>query len=458
MKKVTVMVCFVFWMVDVHADLPSFPICEDISPQLAPAVDGNLAAWTDDRGGTNNADIYARTLPGGEERAICTASNNQQNPAVSGSLIVWQDNRNGNSDIYMYDLSAQTETTICTDTNVQQNPDISGPIIVWQDNRNGNNDIYGYNLDTMTEFVICNNTADQQCPAISGDYVVWMDDRNGSYNIYVRDLKQPMGSEYAVNPFAADQSSPDISGNIIVWQDSRNSATTNTDIYGYDIGGSGEFPVCVHEEKQNQPVVAGDWIIWRDQRNKTTTGYDIYGYDIKTGTIESICTLAGIQDTPAVSQQYVVWQDTTLTNIYGAAFPVVAAVTVLSPNGGETWIAGSQHTILWQSSGAISTVKIEIFADNGVNWQLIADGVANVGTYDAVIPVNIHSQQCLLRISDTANPATSDQCDAVFTVFQCSLTADITGDCFVGLDDFAAFAAQWLTCGNPFDPAWCANN
>jgi hypothetical protein len=31
-------------------------------------------------------------------------------------------------------------------------------------------------------------------------------------------------------------------------------------------------------------------------------------------------------------------------------------------------------------------------------------------------------------------------------------TSNLTGDCFVGLDDFAA---QWLFCGNPFDAEWC---
>lgn len=35
------------------------------------------------------------------------------------------------------------------------------------------------------------------------------------------------------------------------------------------------------------------------------------------------------------------------------------------------------------------------------------------------------------------------------------IAADLNNDCYVDFKDFSIFAATWLDCGNPFDPA-CA--
>jgi beta propeller repeat protein len=348
-----------------------------------------------------------------------------------------------------------TPIAICTDDSEQQFPDVSGRIVVWQEYNGSNWDIYGRNLDSGGKFVICDDEYDQTYPAVSGNYVVWMDYRNSGVSgvdIYCRDLLAPAGSVFVICEASGDQFYPDIDGDIIVWQDPRTDVSN--DIYGYDLGGAGEFEVCVYTERQNSPAVSGNWIVWRDRR-AGTTNYDIYGYNRQTHTISEICTAAGHQQTPAVSGQYVIWQDVTLSDIYGAAFPVQASITVISPNGGQTWIAGSQQQVQWQSQGTISTVKIELY--NGTSWQILADGVANAGSYTITVPAGINSQQCLIKVSDSANASVADQSDAVFTIFQCTLIADLTGDCYVDLDDLAEFAKQWLTCGNPFDEQWCQN-
>jgi beta propeller repeat protein len=442
----------------VKADLSSVIICDNPSAQLSPAIDGGLAVWVDERDGTGNYNIYAKVLPGGTEQQICIEYGNQTNPAVSGSVIVWQDGRKQTTDedIYGYDFNTSTPLAICVDTANQQFPDISGRIVVWQEYNGSNWDIYGRNLDSGGKFVICDNAADQTYPAISGHYVVWMDYRNSGVSgvdIYCRDLNAPAGSEFVICNAANDQFSPDIDGNLIVWQDPRN-VTNENDIYGYDLGGSVEFEVCVRAERQNQPAVSGNWVVWRDRR-AGTTNYDIYGYNLLTQTETPICTASGHQNSPAVSAQYVIWQDGALLDIYGAAFPVQASITVTLPNGGETWIAGSQHQVQWNSQGTISTVKIELF--NGAGWQTLADNVANAGSHTITVPAGINSQQCLIKVSDAANASVTDQSDAAFTIFQCMLKADLTGDCYVDMADFAEFAKQWLDCGNPFDADWCLN-
>ena len=89
-------------------------------------------------------------------------------------------------------------------------------------------------------------------------------------------------------------------------------------------------------------------------------------------------------------------------------------------------------------------VEPNIPAELAYQWNPVAD---------------VDSTECMIRVSDFDHNEVNDELDGTFTIFQCdrALTADVTGDCFVGLDDFAEMAAQWLTCGNPYDADWCLN-
>ena len=69
----------------------------------------------------------------------------------------------------------------------------------------------------------------------------------------------------------------------------------------------------------------------------------------------------------------------------------------------------------------------------------------------------MNAVHCLIEISDAASPLTKDTSEDEFTIFQCAsaLTADLTGDCLVDLEDLSFLMNQWLRCGNPYDPQWC---
>jgi len=130
-------------------------------------------------------------------------------------------------------------------------------------------------------------------------------------------------------------------------------------------------------------------------------------------------------------------------------------LTLLKPNGGEKLIAGRIYTIDWQSSGSINQVLIEYSDSNGVSWSAVSP--ANAGNnrrYNWLVP-KVNSQECLVRITDAGEPGVSDVSDAVFTIYQCTLKFDVTGDCIVDMRDLASLASEWLQCGNPFDPS-CA--
>ena len=135
--------------------------------------------------------------------------------------------------------------------------------------------------------------------------------------------------------------------------------------------------------------------------------------------------------------------------------PGPGELTLLKPNGGESLIAGRVYTIEWQSSGSINQVLIEYSDSNGVSWTAVSPANAgNSRRYNWLVP-KVNSQECLVRISEANDPGVSDVSNAVFTIYQCTLKFDVTGDCLVDMRDFASLACEWLQCGNPFDPS-CA--
>ena len=108
-------------------------------------------------------------------------------------------------------------------------------------------------------------------------------------------------------------------------------------------------------------------------------------------------------------------------------------VAVTSPNGGESWVEGSDHEITWNASdtgtnkaggvlgaaaiAGVDSVSIWYSLDNGVNWTLIASGEENDGTYTWTVPSS-PSDSALVKVEayDPSLNVGSDESDAVFTI------------------------------------------
>jgi len=90
-------------------------------------------------------------------------------------------------------------------------------------------------------------------------------------------------------------------------------------------------------------------------------------------------------------------------------------ITVTSPNGGESWRVGTAQDITWAHFGPIGNVRIELSTDNGSVWSEVGYAITNGEIFRWVIP-NTISLQCLIRISDTSNPAWIDTSDALFSI------------------------------------------
>jgi len=78
-------------------------------------------------------------------------------------------------------------------------------------------------------------------------------------------------------------------------------------------------------------------------------------------------------------------------------------LVVISPRGGETWLAGEIHKIKWISNlNESENVKIEYSADHGGSWFTVVDSTSNDGSFFWTIP-SLYSTNCLIKISEVTD-------------------------------------------------------
>ena len=481
--------------------------------QTSPAISGDVVVWYDNHanGPTTERDIYGRNLQEGSDLFVTSNDGYKQwYPDIGGDTVVWEDFRSG-ADIYLYDISTDTEEIICDDAAGQYRPAIDANTVVWMDARHGNYQIYMADISgepSYTDQRVGNSTGAQWDPAVSGTVVVWREDpSDGSgLNIYGYDLGDPGTGRFPICTASGNQQFPAISGDIVVWQDDSDS-----EIWAIDLAdvGSDRFKVSDGTGTNESPAVSGKTIVW--QQNGDIWAAELLEFSSVTVTdpnggesylAASPMTIEWTTEGPVdevliefssngganwipvntvVNTGSYLWDpiadvdsenclirvtntnDVTAIDQSNATFVIYQIpdlITVTDPNGGEQFLAGSEMDISWTSVGDVNDVKI-MFSDNdGDVWQDVVLSTPNNGEFiwDANdVPADANSTHCIIHISDVADSSTWDVSDDPFTVFQCDveLTADLTGDCFVDIADFAEFAYQWLLCGNPYDPAWC---
>src|SRR5205085_6109885 len=107
-----------------------------------------------------------------------------------------------------------------------------------------------------------------------------------------------------------------------------------------------------------------------------------------------------------------------LTNVVPDIDTVAPTVTLTKPNGGETFIIGSQDTVRWNAADnfGVIAVDLEYSINNGTNWTPIVSGLVNNGKYLWLIP-NSASGTAKVRVTahDSQN-VTLDASNAFFTI------------------------------------------
>ncbi len=106
---------------------------------------------------------------------------------------------------------------------------------------------------------------------------------------------------------------------------------------------------------------------------------------------------------------------TATAGMSAAVFTLTDAyLTVLAPNGGEEWDAGSPQTISW-SSVSLDSLAIEYSADGGAEWTYITEVPAAAGAFGWTVP-DEPTQNALVRLRSSTDTTISDRSDSVFSI------------------------------------------
>ncbi len=109
--------------------------------------------------------------------------------------------------------------------------------------------------------------------------------------------------------------------------------------------------------------------------------------------------------------------DSTVTDESDVNFIIKGALTINTPNGGESWTVATGQNITWTRFGSILNVKLEYSVDGGGTYPnvIIGSTDASLQTYTWTIPDTMTTQG-RVKITDLANTAVFDTSDANFAI------------------------------------------
>ena len=259
---------------------------QDGSDICSDGFGGAIIAWSDNRSGVMNRNIYAQRIDSTGSVLwvtngvpICEATDNQISVKIisdgeGGAILVWEDRRKGGVDLDLYaqrinstgdKLWAPSGIPICTAQEIQEGPAIisdgaKGVIVAWADWRSFFVDIYAQRIN-------------------SSGATLWKD--NGTAICTAP-------STQGINEIISDGAS----GAIISWSDARSGFLEN-DIYAQRINSTGATlwedngtAICKEKSLQDQTRITYDGeqgaiIIWVDNRSKNDLG-DIYAQRVNS--------------------------------------------------------------------------------------------------------------------------------------------------------------------------------
>jgi peptidyl-prolyl cis-trans isomerase A (cyclophilin A) len=132
----------------------------------------------------------------------------------------------------------------------------------------------------------------------------------------------------------------------------------------------------------------------------------------------------GMEVVYAISEVETDGNDKPLIDIVIDSIRVVTgepAITITTPPAGTKWNGFVDNDITWDSE-FVADVKIEFSTNNGQSWSEIVETTsANTRSYEWPAPY-VTSTECLVKISDAANPGVFAVSEEPFTLCQLDLT------------------------------------
>ncbi|MDO8472684.1 MAG: S8 family serine peptidase, partial [Dehalococcoidia bacterium] len=95
--------------------------------------------------------------------------------------------------------------------------------------------------------------------------------------------------------------------------------------------------------------------------------------------------------------------------------PPPPTISVTSPNGGETWVSGSTHTITWTSTSVTGNVRVELSRNSGSAWSALGTVAVGTGKLEWKT-TGVATTHAMIRVSSISIPAAADTSDGDFTI------------------------------------------
>jgi uncharacterized repeat protein (TIGR01451 family) len=95
--------------------------------------------------------------------------------------------------------------------------------------------------------------------------------------------------------------------------------------------------------------------------------------------------------------------------------PATASLTVLKPNGGESWKINSSKTIQWTSSGVSGNVRIELSRNGGTSWETLFAGTPNDGSQSWKV-TGTATTTARIKVTSVNDPSASDVSNGDFVI------------------------------------------
>ncbi len=218
-----------------------------------------------------------------------------------------------------------------------------------------------------------------------------------------------------------------------IWVNGTGGTGSTLMDYGYDIAVDEDHNiyvtgVCVGTTYYGDSTIAGyggfdvflarldDTGDWQSMIKAGGTGYD-WSYSLALDD-DSMPWITGSFVDPATFGNH------TVTSFDGGtdgflASALIPSISILSPNGGETWQSGIPKTIYWDVNWDIGNIDISISFDNGNNWMFLNSLPidSNLRHYEVLIPI-VNSDMCLIKIDPIDYPdiGVADVSDNMFTI------------------------------------------
>jgi len=253
-------------------------------------------------------------------------------------------------------------------------------------------------FDSSSEGFSPNGSQEQTSLAYSTDGIYWI--RHGDQPVLL-----PTGNTADWDGLYAFRANvQQIDGAWHMWYSGANGDSHIGTPYAHGIGHASSSDGLDWTRDPDNPVLyVTDGVPWRSVR--TYTPAVLYSSERFAGHGES-CLLK-MFFSGRDSENYAIG--------YAAICPVVPTITITSPNGGESWLVGSSHDIIWESTGTIGNVNIDVSYNGGSDWTPVVTSTDNDGIFNWTVAA-VPSTTCLVRVYEAADSDPTDSSDALFSI------------------------------------------